>query len=67
MERKNFVQVLESAGVDIRSEYRRLLIMFYEDHPPYESVADEVAEQFYKIALQLRLLRFHKEDFFHKT
>lgn len=49
MERKNFIQVLESAGVDIRREYHRLLTMFYGDHPPFGSVADEVAEQFYKI------------------
>ena len=49
MEHKNFVQVLESAGVDIRKEYQRLLTMFYESIPPYGSVADEVAEQFYKI------------------
>lgn len=49
MERKNFVQLLESAGVDIRKEYQRLLTMFYENNPPYGSVADEVAEHFYKI------------------
>ncbi|MCH5339805.1 MAG: hypothetical protein J1E03_13575, partial [Acetatifactor sp.] len=49
MERKNFVQVLESADIDIRKEYHRLLNMFYENSSLRGSVADEVAEQFHKI------------------
>lgn len=49
MERIIFAQVIDSAGIDIRREYERLLIMFYERQPPLGSVADEVAEQFYKI------------------
>ena len=49
MEHKHFVQVLENAGIDIRKEYDRLCTMFYERRPFFESVADEVAEQFYKI------------------
>lgn len=49
MERKNFIQVLESVSIDTQREYRRLLTMFYEDHPPFGSVADEVEEQFHKI------------------
>ena len=32
------------------SEKRQVLLtMFYEDHPPFGSVADEVEEQFHKI------------------
>ena len=49
MARKNFVQALEGTGIDIRKEYNRLLTMFYDDYPPFGSVADEVEEQFYKI------------------
>ena len=48
MGRRNFVQVLESAGIDIKREYSRLLTMFYEDDPLLGSVASEVAEKFYK-------------------
>lgn len=50
MERRNFVQVLESVGIDIRKEYTRLITMFYEDsYSSYSSVADEIEENFYKI------------------
>lgn len=49
MGRRNFVQVLESVGIDIQKEYRRLLTMFYEDQDPFGSVAEEIEEQFHKI------------------
>ena len=49
MVRKNFVQALEGAGIDIRKEYDRLVTMFYERRPLFESVADEVEENFHKI------------------
>lgn len=49
MGRRNFVQVLESAGIDIKREYSRLLTMFYEGDSLFGSVASEVAEKFNKI------------------
>ena len=49
MGRRNFVQVLESVGVDIQIEYERLLTMFYEEQSTRESVADEIEEDFDKI------------------
>lgn len=49
MDHKNFIEVLESADIDIRREYSRLLTMFYDKHSLLGSVADEVAEQFHKI------------------
>ena len=49
MGRRNFVQVLESAGVDIQREYERLLTMFYMEQSSGDSVADEIEDEFYKI------------------
>ena len=49
MGRRNFIQVLESAGVDIRREYDRLLDMFYYDRSYGLSIADIVGSQFNKI------------------
>jgi len=48
MERRPFSQVLQNAGVDLKREYSRLLIMFY-DETSYGSVADDIADHFYKI------------------
>ena len=70
MVRKNFVQALEGAGIDIRKEYDRLVTMFYERRPLFESVADEVEEKFHKIPFKgtcISLADFDETYGFHFT
>ena len=70
MGRRNFVQVLESAGVDIQREYERLVAMFYNsvDELAFKSVAEEVEENFLKIPFRgtcISLDDFDKTHGFH--
>ena len=44
MARKNFIEVLQSAGIDIKAEYRRLHKLFYE--PGHECLYDLCDAQF---------------------
>lgn len=46
MERRNFAQVLQNVHVNIRKEYDRLYEMFYDEGDEYESIADDVNENF---------------------
>lgn len=61
MERRNFAQVLQSANVDIRREYNRLLDMFYVDHDGWGSVADSIESSFKMIPFRGTCLSL--EDF----
>lgn len=63
MERTNFAQVLETAGVDLQREYHRLITMFYYNRHSGRRVVDEVEEQFDKIPFTLRGTCISLDDF----
>lgn len=48
MKRRPFSEVIQNTGIDLKKEYQRLVTMFYDDSD-YTSVAEDIADHFYRI------------------
>lgn len=65
MERRNFTQVLQNTGVDLRREYERLYLMFY-GAGDYKGIVEEIDSRFNKIPFRGTCLSFHDfNDAYH--